>query len=289
MRSVPFLLHEAFANLRRHGLMTAAAITTITLALALLGGFLLTFYQVNIAAHRVLADFEMRIFCRPEIPRADLPALRARIRTLPGVGTVAFKSKDEVWAEQTRDYPIDTAGIPNLMNDTFVVTMTDPRRAGALAREIRSWHAQVQEVSVPDEEIRRVVRLAGFIRNVGLVGMICLVLGALVVVSNTIRISVFARRREIRIMQLVGATNMYIRAPFICEGLLAGLTGSLIAVVLLTAARMALWPKLLLALPWVALNTVSVNPAPLVGELLVAGAAIGIIASWVSVGRYLRV
>jgi cell division transport system permease protein len=89
-------------------------------------------------------------------------------------------------------------------------------------------------------------------------------------------------------MQLVGATNMYIRAPFICEGLLDGLFGAILAVIALTVARFALWPKMLLALPWVRLNSNSVDVPVLILELLLAGGAIGVVASWVSVGRHLR-
>ena len=111
---------------------------------------------------------------------------------------------------------------------------------------------------------------------------------AAIVIANTIRLTVFARRREIAIMQLVGATNTYIRLPFICEGLLDGILGSLVAVALLTIARAALWPRLLEALPWVALGATPVNGRILAAELVLVGAAIGIVASWISVGRHLR-
>jgi cell division transport system permease protein len=89
-------------------------------------------------------------------------------------------------------------------------------------------------------------------------------------------------------MQLVGATNLYIRAPFICEGLLDGLVGAFVAIAALAIARFALWPKLLVALPWIGLSTVAVQTLPLVVELVITGAAIGVVASWISVGRHLR-
>jgi cell division transport system permease protein len=90
-------------------------------------------------------------------------------------------------------------------------------------------------------------------------------------------------------MQLVGATNMYIRMPFICEGLIDGLIGSGIAVLVLAVARATLWPRLLEALPFVQLPPAAfLNSGLLVGELFLAGAAIGVVASWISVGRHLR-
>jgi cell division transport system permease protein len=89
-------------------------------------------------------------------------------------------------------------------------------------------------------------------------------------------------------MQLVGATGTYIRLPFICEGLLDGVIGALLAVALLAGARAALWPRLLEALPWAQLGVMPVDARILVAELVGVGAAIGVVASWISVGRHLR-
>jgi cell division transport system permease protein len=132
------------------------------------------------------------------------------------------------------------------------------------------------------------LQLGAVLRRVGIV-VICVFLAvAGIIISNTIRLTVFARRREIAIMQLVGATNTYIRMPFICEGLIDGIIGSAIAVLVLAVARAALWPRLLEALPFVQLPATVFSPGLLVGELFLAGAAIGVVASWISVGRHLR-
>jgi cell division transport system permease protein len=113
-----------------------------------------------------------------------------------------------------------------------------------------------------------------------------LVVTAAIIIANTIRLTVFARRREIAIMQLVGATNMYIRLPFIAEGMLAGVLGALLALVVLFVARLEVVPKLAAMLAFVPFN---VNEGALAGECLAVGAAVGFIAAWFSVGRYLRV
>ena len=126
------------------------------------------------------------------------------------------------------------------------------------------------------------------LRRVG-IGLILAFVGvAGIIISNTIRLTVFARRREIAIMQLVGATNTYIRLPFICEGLLDGIIGALVALSLLEIARAALWHRLLEALPWVQLTAMPVDVRMLAAQLVLTGAAIGVLASWISVGRFLR-
>jgi cell division transport system permease protein len=126
------------------------------------------------------------------------------------------------------------------------------------------------------------------LRRIG-IGVIAVFVGvASIIISNTIRLTVFARRREIAIMQLVGATNTYIRLPFICEGVLDGVVGALLALAVLTITRAALWPRLLEALPWLQLAAMPVDARLLSAELLAVGAAIGALASWISVGRHLR-
>ena len=112
-----------------------------------------------------------------------------------------------------------------------------------------------------------------------------LVLTAAIIIANTIRLTVFARRREIAIMQLVGATNMYIRMPFIAEGILAGLIGAVVAIGVLAVAQMQVVPKIAATLQFVPFH---VDELQIAGELLLVGAAVGLISSWLSVGRYLR-
>ncbi|MBD5633916.1 MAG: hypothetical protein IAI49_05500 [Candidatus Eremiobacteraeota bacterium] len=100
--------------------------------------------------------------------------------------------------------------------------------------------------------------------------------------------TVFARRREIAIMQLVGASGFYIRMPFICEGFVDGVLGAALALGLLAIARSQILPKLILALPFLPMHAANINAFAFAGELLGVGAAVGIVASWLSVGRYLR-
>ena len=288
LRSVPFLLQEALANLRRHGLMTLAAISTIAVALVLLGGFLLTFYQVNVAAGRTADAFEMRVFCRLDTPKERVALIDKRIRALPGVGRVEFLSREAVWAEQIKNLPIDAAGVPNQMPDTFVVKVSDPRQAGPIASAIRGWHAEIDEVSVPEQEMAGVLSLSDFVRTIGLIGAALLLVAALVVVSNTIRLSVFARRREIRIMQLVGATPTFIRLPLVIEGLLHGLAGGVLAGVCLWALSESLGRLVRQSVPMLLPYFAPIDMVRCALALVACGALLGAGGAFVSIRRYLR-
>jgi cell division transport system permease protein len=287
---VKFFLGEVLRNFTRNAGMQATAIATVAMTIVLLGCFLFAREALAGVGKNLLDQIEISVYFNTDATTAQEDAVRSSLAHDPRIASVQFVPKKQGLAElsaQTHGV-IDTSLLTeNPLPDKLRVRVHDAQLVATVASHLRS-KTGVSNVVYPQTIIERMLALGGVLRRVGiiLIGVLLFVAG--IIISNTIRLTVFARRREISIMQLVGATNMYIRAPFIFEGLLAGLTGALIAVGLLTAARIALWPKLLIALPWVAFNTVSVKPAPLVLEMLLAGTAIGVIASWISVGRHLR-
>jgi cell division transport system permease protein len=221
---------------------------------------------------------------------AQEEAVRTALAKDDRIATATFVSKKE-GLQQLRDRmkgQIDTSILTeNPLPDKFRVSVRDPQLVSAVAASIRKLPG-VDSVDYGQEVVQRMLQLANVGRRVGLAVIALFVLVAGIIISNTIRLTVFARRREISIMQLVGATNMYIRLPFICEGLLAGVLGAAVAIGVLGIARASLVPKLAAALPWIQLNVMQVDISSIVLELVLVGGAVGIIASWISVGRYLR-
>jgi len=283
-----FLFREAWINLRRHGLMTVAAITTIAIVLGLLGAFLVTFYEMDTAAQHAVSDFEMRVFCRTTISKEDLDSLGDKIKTLPGVASVTFRSRADAWKEATQNSTIDVSGIPNLMPDTFVVKLADASRAAEDAATIRGWSKDIQEVALPESELNGVQRLTGFLRTVGIVSGAILLTGALVVVSNTIRVSVFTRRREIRIMQIVGATPWFIRLPLLLEGLIHGTVGGLIACAGLWFTGRYVGDLIQKTVPMLMPYGGAIDAFRFGLDLVAVGALIGAGGSLLSIRRYLK-
>ena len=265
--------------------MTVAAITTIAVALSLIGFFVLTFYQVSVATTRAVGDFEMQVFGKLTLTKAQLPALQARILRVPGVKTVRYISKEQAFADAAESMPGD---IPNQFNETFVIKMSDARRAPKIAGQIRSWRDSVQEVAVPETEMSGVMKIAGFLRTLGAVGGSILLFGALIVVSNTVRISLFARRREIKIMQIVGATGWFIRLPLLIEGILQGLLGGLIAAVCLYFTAQYVNELMVEVTPMLAHYFQPVDMLLFGAATLVLGTLIGAFGSGLSIRRYLR-
>jgi cell division transport system permease protein len=183
---------------------------------------------------------------------------------------------------------IDTALLTeNPLPDKFRLKVRDPDDVPSVAANMRRLSG-IDNVVYGQKIVQRLLQLGAVLRRIGIAVIVVFFAVAGIIISNTIRLTVFARRREIAIMQLVGATNTYIRLPFICEGLLDGLIGAIVAVALLAIARATLWPRLLEALPWAQLAAAPLDPRLLAAELILVGAAIGILASWISVGRHLR-
>ena len=287
---VKFFLGEVLRNFTRNAGMQATAIGTVAMTIVLLGSFLFVHQALAGVGKNLLDQIEISVYFNTNVTIAQEDAVRSSLAHDPRIASTQFVPKKQGLAElsaQTHGV-IDTSLLTeNPLPDKLRVRVKDPQLVQTVAEQLRE-RPGVGNVVYPQTVVARLLQLGGVLRRIGIGVIVLFLVVAGIIISNTIRLTVFARRREISIMQLVGATNMYIRAPFICEGLLDGLAGALLAVVILTIARIALWPKLMLALPWIGFSTVAVNTAPLIAELVFAGAAIGIIASWLSVGRHLR-
>ena len=287
---VKFFLGEVLRNFTRNAGMQATAIGTVAITIVLLGAFL--FIRATLAGlgTDLLNQIEVSVYFAPDATTKQEDAVRATLAQDKRIASIDFVSKKdglEQLREQTHNV-IDTSLLTeNPLPDKFRVRVVDPSVVTIVADEARKLDG-VANVVYPQTVIERLLQVGDVLHRVGIGVIVVFLIVAGIIISNTIRLTVFARRREISIMQLVGATNMYIRAPFICEGFLDGVIGALIAIVILVAAHTWLWPKLMLSLPWVQLNAGGVDAPLMLGELLLAGAAIGVISSWISVSRHLR-
>jgi cell division transport system permease protein len=172
----------------------------------------------------------------------------------------------------------------NPLPNAYHVRVKNADDVPAVAKKI-ARDPRVAKADYAADTVQKLLKTAAVLGRAGIALIALLSISAAIVIANTIRLTVFARRREIAIMQLVGATNMYIRLPFIVEGMLAGVLGAAVAIGVLALAQAQVVPKLAQTLAFVSFR---VDALTLCLELLAVGAAVGIIAAWLSVGRYLR-
>jgi cell division transport system permease protein len=282
-----FFLGEVLTNFTRNAGMQFTAIGTVAVTIVLLGAFLFVRDTIQTFGNGVLSQIEIAVYLKDDVDDAKAKDLASKFARDPRVASASYVPKKDglkrMKAVLGADF--DTSLLTtNPLPNTYHVRVKDPDSVPNVARWIGK-DPRVAKTDYAADTVQKLLKTATVLGRAGLALIILLSISAAIVIANTIRLTVFARRREIAIMQLVGATNMYIRMPFIAEGMLAGILGAALAIGVLALAEHQVVPKLASTLAFV---TFRVNELTLSLELLAVGAAVGLIASWFSVGRHLR-
>lgn len=293
LESLAFLFHEGVLNIRRHGLMSLAALGTVAISLTVLGGTAWTAYRVNEIAQRQPQRFnEIDVFLHPEAAREQTLEVQQRISALPEVSGVHLTTREEAWRLLQHREPTLTQAMPeNPLMDKLEVQVRESSRVGGVAAALRSTktYPEVMQVNDANAEVRMLLAFARFIKVIGGSITVGLLIATLFIVQNTIRLTVFARRREIRIMQLVGASPGFIRFPLLFEGVFHGLIGGGIAGgVLWFCSREVSRFVTMLHSPLIGDLPSRIGPVDVLGGLIGIGVLIGLIGSYLSLHRYLR-
>jgi cell division transport system permease protein len=293
IRSIWFLFREAFTNIWRHQLMTLASVTTVSAALSVLGGFLLVGWQLHKVAESLPRQIEVHVFMQVRTPREKVLELQSRILGMPGVKTCKLITKEEAWQTYIRDYPEkkDLDGIrENPLPDKLEIRTRNPAATTMLSRRLHQQVAfpEIDTIREGGAVLEKLISVARLVRIIGLSCAGLLLLATVAVIANAIRVTVFARRREIRIMQLVGATQGFIRLPFLIEGMFDGAIGALFACGLLLVGYRALVQTAFKTAPFLRALHVSVELPQFFAALLTLGVLIGMLGSFVSIRRFLN-
>ncbi|MCP3775019.1 permease-like cell division protein FtsX [Paenibacillus sp. MZ04-78.2] len=295
-------LREGGKNVVRNGWMSFASISAIAISLFILGVFLLLTLNVNYLTQQIEQQVEIRVYLEVKTPQDQVTSLQNEISAISNVSKVKFVSKEE-GLEFLREKLGDGKqllegfeGENNPLNDSFTVEVTEPHEVATVAKQIEGLNngkptKPIYRVSYGQGTVETMFKVTSIVRNVGLAIVAALALTAMFLISNTIKITIVARRREISIMKLVGATNSFIRWPFFIEGALLGIIGSVIPVGLLLygywemmrAIQLDLNLLLVQLLPF---EAISFKTA---GLLLGIGIIIGIWGSTLSVRKFLKV
>lgn len=291
-RSIPFLIHEAFLNLRRHGLVTLASITTVAIAFCILGAFSLLALQLRAVTGSLPRRIEVHAFLDHQLKPEEVQKIRQQVSDLSGVAAVRLVSREQAWSDYKARYTglkSDLEGLePNPLPDKLEIRATSPERTLSLAARVRGISG-VERVQDGAEVLPQLLAINSWVRNGSLVLAGLLAVGTVAIISNLIRLTLFARRREIRVMQLVGATNGFIRLPFLLEGMLDGLAGAGIACGLLYLAYDYISTNVLVNIPLVNEARLSIDAPVYLGVVAAAGLVVGLFGSMVSIRRFLRI
>jgi cell division transport system permease protein len=285
---VGYFVKEAGTNLRRNKLMTVAAVLTAGVSLLLLGGVLTLGDFVRSITGEIERKVEVSVFLQDEITSAQQTDVRDTLNDLEVVKRVTYVSKEQAYEEFKdlyRDQPALWENIDaDVLPASFRVEISDPKRVDVIQAKLKNNPA-VEEIADQRETVDRLVRFTGLLRTFSVVMIIVLLGAAVLLISNTTQLAIYARRREIEIMKLVGATNWFVRLPFMLEGVVAGVAGAAIATTLLWLGKSVARSQFPVWIPTTALHGVGFGQLV---WLLLLGITVGALGSAVAVRRFLE-
>ncbi|MBB6632544.1 permease-like cell division protein FtsX [Cohnella thailandensis] len=305
MKFSTFLRHlrEGFKNVLRNGWMSFASVGSIIVSLFILGVFMLLALNVDKLATQIESQVEIRVYVQLGTEQARIDEINRTIGRIPEVKKVTFVSKEE-GLERLRENLDDNAktalqGYENENNplpDGFDVEVFDPQNVAYVAKQIQAINdanadRPIMGVNYGQGTVEKLFRITNAVRNIGLVIVAGLAIMAMFLISTTIKMTILARRREIGIMKLVGATNNFIRWPFFVEGVLIGLGGAAItsAILMFGYSQLIDTAQYDMGLMLIKLAGVQEVGWFITGTLLILGTLLGIWGSVVSVRKYLKV
>ena len=293
-----FFLKEAFRALSRNAAPSLAATVTVLLTAVVLGMFIpivqATTGTANEVRNRVLVD----VYVADSATDSEVEELRQELGATPNVESVQFISKEQALEKERKRNPeaFDLLG-KNPLPDSFRIHPDDPDAVSSIVDRLapvgangkrQPQLAAIDDVRNKEDDTKKILQATGLVKWLGAGLAVLLVLASIALVANTIRLSIFARRREVEVMKLVGATNWFIRWPFVIEGVIVGAMGGILAILMLTIMKETLVDPLsdrfaLLAAPD------TIDFPWLIALLLLSCIAVSALGSGVTLRRFLRI
>ncbi|MEH7095049.1 permease-like cell division protein FtsX [Neobacillus vireti] len=295
IRTVGRHARESLKSIKRNGWMTFASVGAVTVTLILVGVFFAIMMNLNRVAQTIEQDVEIRVHIDVAASKQDQQTLKNEIDSIPEVKSIQFSPKTKELDNLVKSLGEDGKAFKlfeqdNPLNDVFIVKTKDPADTMKVAKLIEKDNF-VAKVKYGQGKVEKLFKFINAARNVGIVLVIGLFFTAIFLISNTIKITIIARRREIKIMRLVGATNTFIRWPFFLEGLWLGIIGSILPIVLISIAYYRAYDYIGPKLAGTFIKILPFNPFmyQVSGILILMGALIGVWGSVMSVRKFLRV
>lgn len=295
---IGFFLREALRSITRNAVPSFAALASVLVTLLVLGVFIPIVQATTGAANDVRSRVLVNVYLTSDATAADAAEVRSLLLKTEHVDKVQFVSKAQALREEKAKNPeaYELLG-SNPLPDTFRITPDDPDNAGKIVAALNPQtpgggntliSPKIDAVKNAKDDTQKILVATRVVKlTTGLLAAL-LIIASVLLISNTIRLSVFSRRREVQVMKLVGATDGFIRWPFMLEAVILGALGALLAVLLLGVMKVALVDPLVSDFALLA-SPDTINFGLLVGVLLLAGVAVSALGSAISLRRFLQV
>jgi len=295
--SIGFFFRESLRAMRRNAAPSFAALATITVTLIVVGVFIPIVQATTGAANTAADKVMVAVYMKSNASAADDARTLKELRAVPHVQRIVFVSKAQAFAQQKKANPLayQVLGGVNPLPDTFHVFPRSPHYVLGIRSEIlhssgtgQMLDPSISRVSNRTQDTSKLLIVTHFVTITAAVLAALLVAASILLIANTIRLSLYARRREVEVMKLVGATDWFIRWPFVIEGIIVGAFGAVLAITVLGITKLAVLDPL--AKNWNLIEAPRTIPfLPLLFVLVGAGVAVSAIGSGLSLRRFLRV
>lgn len=288
-----YFVKETYKSIRRNGFMSFASISTVAVSLLVLGMFLLISLNTNNLAQHLESQVQISVYMQDSANAQELKNTEAQLKKIPGVIKVTPVTKAQAldrFKKRLGDQQqlLSSLGKDNPFPNSFDVQVESPDKIKAVSVPIGKL-PKVETAKFGQEIVENLFQLTRIMRIGGAVLVVFLAMATLFIISNTIRLTVFARRKEVIIMRYVGATDWFIRWPFMLEGMTLGFLGAVVASFLIDATYGALLSKVHATLAFLPMLPASPLLYYVTTFLLVAGTGIGALGSYISLRKFLTV
>lgn len=301
---ITYLLGEGIRNVFKNKKSTSASIIIMSLTMLIFGVFFVITQNINSIMKQIESEQGIEVFLY-DISEDQTKALEDYIRNIDGINTVEYKSKEDALNQlkgQFKDREDLLSGYDenNIFPASYVVTLTDLTKNNEVKQKIDEYDKDkpdtekvIKKITSSDETITTLINLANGIRIITGVILVILIIISIFIISNTIKLTVHARRKEISIMKYVGATNSFIRWPFIVEGIIIGIISGAISIIILGINYNLIANKILESQVVSAMSINLLTFADMFGLIVlvytILGVGIGVLGSCISMRRYLKV
>lgn len=295
-RALGYFLTRGFKNIWGNRLMSVASVGIVAASLILFGIFLLAGLNINALLRQVEDQCEINVYLTADAGGATLNQIEGELRAIPGVREVRFFSREERLERakettyQGKEYMLEDLETDNPLRDSYILSveqLSQAQQVASLASDVQG----VDEVLNRQDLVERIRGITDVIQKIGLWMMLALGLVAMFIVVNTIRLGLLSRSREVNVMRFVGASNWYIRGPFMVEGILLGIIGAVLAAVLVLWGYRAGIRMLDQTMQTSMLQLLNASEVwfTISASFLGIGAGIGLLGSGISIRKYLKV
>ena len=294
-----YFIGEGFSNVFKNKKSTGASLMIMCATMIIFGIFLILGENINHFVSQVESQQGIEVFIKNEATQEQIDELGEKIRDIDGVGTVEFRSKEENLEQMKerfgdkQDLLEGYEGDNNIFSASYIVTLTDLTKSQAVQNQINTYRDVVKKITSKDEVITTLINLANGIKIVTGVILLLLIIISIFIIATTIKLTVHARRKEISIMKYVGATNGFIRWPFIVEGMIIGVLASIISIVIVGGAYTFIADKLVSSqfMQLINMNLISFSDmfSSIIFVYMLLGIGIGVLGSVISMRKYLKV